>query len=112
MIKSVAGLYKHMRDGVISLTNTFIDIDGECEVEKKTVECQRIHLKGILIKSELFHNLFYQDCEVKIRNIVFKTVEGMNGKCLELESCDGAEISGCSFVCHSSSQDKAPYPQR
>ena len=49
VVKSVAGLYKHMRGGVVSLTNVYVDIDGECEVEKKTIVCHRIHLKGISI---------------------------------------------------------------
>ena len=50
MVKSVAGLYKHMKDGVLSLTNTLVDIDGDCEVEKQPIVCQKIHLKGILYK--------------------------------------------------------------
>ena len=48
MVKSVAGLYKHMKDGVLSLTNTLVDIDGDCEVEKQSIICQTIHLKAIL----------------------------------------------------------------
>ena len=46
VVKSVAGLYKHMKNGVLNLTNTFVDIDGDCEVEKKTLVCHRIHMKG------------------------------------------------------------------
>ena len=51
MVKSVAGLYKHMKDGVLSLANALVDIDGYCEVEKQSISCQKIHLKGILDKS-------------------------------------------------------------
>ena len=50
VVKSVAGLYKHMKDGVLCLTNTLVDIDGDCEVEKQSIICQKIHLKGILDK--------------------------------------------------------------
>ena len=48
VVKSVAGLYKHMQEGRLSLTRwktncidpkrftrCYVDIDGECEVEKK-----------------------------------------------------------------------------
>ena len=48
MVKSVVGLYKHMKDGVLSLTNTLVDIDGDCELEKQPIICQKVHLKGIL----------------------------------------------------------------
>ena len=50
MVKSVAGLYKHLKHGVLSLTNALVDIDGDCEVEKQSIICQKIHLKGILNK--------------------------------------------------------------
>ena len=32
MVKSVAGLYKHMKDGVLSLTNTLVDIPWVLEI--------------------------------------------------------------------------------
>ena len=49
-VKSVAGLYKHMNVGVLSLTNALVDIDGNCEVEKQSIICQKIHLQGSLVK--------------------------------------------------------------
>ena len=42
VVKSVAGLYRHMKDGVLNLTNTVVDIDGDCEIEKNI--CIRLHL--------------------------------------------------------------------
>ena len=50
MVKSVTGLYKHMKEGVLSLTNTLVDIDGDCELEKQPIICQKVHLKVILDK--------------------------------------------------------------
>ena len=50
-VKSVAGLYKHMNVGVLSLTNALVDIDGNCEVEKQSIICQKIHLQGSLVKA-------------------------------------------------------------
>ena len=32
VVKSVAGLYKHMVNGELALTGCFVDIDGDCEV--------------------------------------------------------------------------------
>ena len=48
MVESVAGAYKHLKEGVLSLTNTLVDIERVCELEKQPIICQKVHLKGIL----------------------------------------------------------------
>lgn len=97
VVKSVAGLYRHMEGGSLSLTNTYVDIDGECEVEGREVVCHRLHFK---------------DCRVVIRNVRFTTTSAPNGKCVEVEDCGTVELEGCTFSCTSASTDLAPYPAR
>ena len=95
VVKSVAGLYRLMVGGVLHLTDTYVDIDGECEVEGRELVARRIH---------------FTHCKVTIKNITFRTTEDPNGKCLHLEDCEGAELSGCTFCCRSPTTDLAPYP--
>jgi len=96
VVKSVAGLYKHMQEGRLSLTRCYVDIDGECEVEKKELLCHRLHLK---------------DCQVRVRNLKIISLEAeKDGKCLELEDCQEALLEGCTFTCASPTSDMAPYP--
>ena len=79
-----------------SLTRCYVDIDGECEVEKKELLCHRLHLK---------------DCQVRVRNLKITSMEGeKDGKCLYLEDCEGALLEGCTFTCASPTSDMAPYP--
>ena len=78
VVKSVAGLYKHMQDGRLTLARCYVDIDGDCEVEKKEFVCHRLHLK---------------DCQVRVRNLKIISAEvEKDGKCLELEECRGALV--------------------
>ena len=96
VVKSVAGLYKHMQDGRLTLARCYVDIDGDCEVEKKEFVCHRLHLK---------------DCQVRVRNLKIISAEvEKDGKCLELEECKGALVEGCTFSCASNTSDMAPYP--
>ena len=98
VVKSVAGLYKHMVNGELALTGCFVDIDGDCEVGAKEVVC---------------HKLCFKECQVKVRNLKITSLETKkDGKCLELEGCQGALVEGCTFFCLSSTSDMAPYPAR
>ena len=98
VVKSVAGLYKHMVNGELALTGCFVDIDGDCEVGAKEVVC---------------HRLCFKECQVKVRNLKIISLETKkDGKCLELVGCQGALVEGCTFFCLSSTSDMAPYPAR
>ena len=65
-------------------------------MEKKELVCHRLHLK---------------DCQVRVRNLkIISTEAEKDGKCLELEDCEGAFLEGCTFSCASNTSDMAPYP--
>ena len=47
-----------------------------------------------------------------IRNIRLESGGVGGGKCLELEECGEAVLTGCTLVCHSSGPDPSPHPAR
>ena len=50
LIKSVSGLLKLARDGVVALKNSYVDIDGEMEVTHgKQITCSKITLIGLVL---------------------------------------------------------------
>ncbi len=49
---------------------------------------------------------------MKIANVELESRDLVNGKCLELINCRGAELSGSTLTCISPGSDAAPYPAR
>ncbi len=49
---------------------------------------------------------------MKIANVELESRDLVNGKCLELINCRGAELSGSTLTCLSPGSDAAPYPDR
>ncbi len=49
---------------------------------------------------------------MKIANVELESSDLVNGKCLELINCRGAELSGSTLTCLSPGSDAAPYPAR
>ena len=48
---------------------------------------------------------------MRVRNLKIISMETeRDGKCLELEDCEGALLDGCTFTCASPTSDMAPYP--
>ena len=48
---------------------------------------------------------------MRVRNLkIISTEAAKDGKCLELEDCEGAFLEGCTFSCASNTSDMAPYP--
>ena len=113
-------LFRHTKNGRLSLFNSLIDVDGNSEIGEKVFRCDSVHLAGA-VSLRLEEGYDYKspanpdisDCEVKLRNITILTPDNStNGKCLHLVNCDRFDISGCVLVSSSRSTDLAPYPAR
>ena len=91
-------IFRHTKNGRLSLFNSLIDIDGNSEIGEKVFRCDSVQLS---------------ECEVRLRNLTILTPDSStNGKCLHLLNCARFEISGCVLQSCSASTDLAPYPDR